>query len=1434
MKTTRKILSLFMCFLMMTSFSFVVFCEESEVSYEETTSIEYILSPENYASVMIWQTGKHTTARAIALYYNTLDNSGKNLYAEHGSVIMSYDVPLKNALSSVVTNMYVGKGGMQTGRTIPLFYDFGKFSVDTLPGVYADTTDEYAAARLYTENYWPALESSYSYKGRPFASQLAHSILETTSGMKNYDVTAVLLDSFKSDTTTDYLTFATGRETSEYANGYVTVNSTESIPYLTLTYTHDDILTEINSATEENLREMIEDLAKIGMFKNTTSGAEGYTTLIPAAKAYVESEIFNIIENGGFTTVDELCAAYDEAALYAKENGLLLYVNGAESIESMEEIIHELGKAGSLENTDLGYTGYSELPKALKTSVAEDIFLTVENGGFLSMEEFYLLYNELINTASTDGLLALLNNISSVNDMESILLEFSTSGVLDKNTSYGNTIYSSLNSDMKSYIAAELISTDYDVLELFYLAYDKAVSYVLEIPSVISADNYATVHITKEGYSGHTKNAKILGMYYNKLYSYSTYAEFGSIISGFEVPLKECAENIKISYYVNSGGMQSGRTIPVFYDINKFDLGIEAGYYAGPVSATDTTEAVEATEAYTNAMSYINNYWPQNNSYSYSSTAFKNQLAYSILETSSGLKTYDVTDKVLQPLISDDENYITFATGRETSEYANGSFSVTTNKNIPKLNVTYNALSLLNKINSTAEEDTETLLENLGKAGILENGEQGYKAFESLNSIAKKRVASSIYEIIQNTGYTTFKEFVDKYDEAVNSSVTEISKMIIFDSENVYDTAIDAAGKTVTITAPVKFTETSGTFTAILAEYSGEKFVTAQTKDISYSSSSISFKHTLSDNATEIKLMIFDSLNGMKPLCKSVSDRDATLDGKKVLFIGDSYVYYGRNVEAKTGLTQESRSNDKGGFYQLCKANGIDVSVTNWSFGSHSLAEIFDGVCTETTCSGYGESHEDYLTDRNFDYVIVSPSRGENISEAFEYIMNFFKSANPNVKFVCLGSAGIHGISKNDVVYSDIIDYYETLREEGVIIADWGELVSDIIAGDIIVPDTTLEYNRSSFVVNDNYHPNLLAGYITSLFAYCAITGESATEQPYSYITDGTASECFDVEAYYDSYCNNGSNFPEILLSENDMKGIQKFVDEYLAPRGKWILDDKKVIFIGNSHIYRGMTVIEKELSVLDQQSRSNDTGYFYQLCKKNGCDVSVTNWTFSGHGLFHTFGGEPCTYNSSCKGEIHEDYLTDRYFDYVFINAGTGTNSEASFLDDFEYIMNFFKSANPNVKFVCLGTASSYGCNQTNTAYPGVTGSYDTLREKGVIIADWGKVITGIIDGDYTVPGAQYDYTKSSFIVSDEYHANALTGYITTLTAYCAVTGESAYGQPYEFYNDTSLNAKFNITNYINKYYTNGASDTNFEEIFESESDMRGIQQVIDIYLSE
>ena len=50
----------------------------------------------------------------------------------------------------------------------------------------------------------------------------------------------------------------------------------------------------------------------------------------------------------------------------------------------------------------------------------------------------------------------------------------------------------------------------------------------------------------------------------------------------------------------------------------------------------------------------------------------------------------------------------------------------------------------------------------------------------------------------------------------------------------------------------------------------------------------------------------------------------ASLDGKKVIFIGNSFIYYGQVVLEKSQkyLKQSSRENDMGYFHQICAENG--------------------------------------------------------------------------------------------------------------------------------------------------------------------------------------------------------------------------------------------------------------------------------------------------------------------------------------------------------------------------------------------------------------------------------------------------------------------------------------------------------------------------------
>ena len=281
-------------------------------------------------------------------------------------------------------------------------------------------------------------------------------------------------------------------------------------------------------------------------------------------------------------------------------------------------------------------------------------------------------------------------------------------------------------------------------------------------------------------------------------------------------------------------------------------------------------------------------------------------------------------------------------------------------------------------------------------------------------------------------------------------------------------------------------------------------------------------------------------------------------------------------------------------------------------------------------------------------------------------------------------------------------------------------------------------------------------------------------------------------------------------------------------------LDGKKIIFIGDSFVYYGQTVLEKSQSYLKQSDRINDKGYFYQLCKANGENVSVTNFTFGGHGL-SSFCSGSCNTEKVCKGEDHFSYLTDRNYDYVVVSGQRNSATTAeSFLGDIRFIMEMFQAANPNVKFVYLCSSGAHNVSVAESFPVNILNNLKTIEEWGFTIVDWGKLVADVIKGETTVPGALQSYNKNSFVVckssSDGYHPNQLAGYITTLMTYCAITGKSAVGQTYAFAETTWRS----FAEFKSKYYTYNGATTNYPEIFKSESDMKGLQTLIDRYLEE
>ena len=272
-------------------------------------------------------------------------------------------------------------------------------------------------------------------------------------------------------------------------------------------------------------------------------------------------------------------------------------------------------------------------------------------------------------------------------------------------------------------------------------------------------------------------------------------------------------------------------------------------------------------------------------------------------------------------------------------------------------------------------------------------------------------------------------------------------------------------------------------------------------------------------------------------------------------------------------------------------------------------------------------------------------------------------------------------------------------------------------------------------------------------------------------------------------------------------------------------LHEKKILFIGNSYTFYGNTVIHKGYTVLTRERRDNDPGYFYQLCKRNGMDVSVTNWTFGSHNLTDFFAEAGCDAHRDCHGHRHQDYLEDGIFDFVCLQPWLEPKFEGDLAEHVAPAMEFFRSRNPQVQFLLLIPHMAH--EKSFVWLP----QADKLKALGFKICDWGKLAYDLSEGSVTVPGGTIPLCRSSFVNSmDNHHENPLAGYITTLMVYCAITGQRAEGQPFDFCFDKELHKKFDLEAFKKGNYPDG--ETNFIEVFQSPADMLGLQKLVDQYL--
>ena len=287
------------------------------------------------------------------------------------------------------------------------------------------------------------------------------------------------------------------------------------------------------------------------------------------------------------------------------------------------------------------------------------------------------------------------------------------------------------------------------------------------------------------------------------------------------------------------------------------------------------------------------------------------------------------------------------------------------------------------------------------------------------------------------------------------------------------------------------------------------------------------------------------------PAPTASAEAKAALDGKRILFVGNSYTYYGRVVIPQgSTLSQAERNNNQGMFYYMCQEKGIDVEVTNWTFGGHDLTDSLGHSCTMTGEPCEGVDQLGHLTDPAFDYVCLQPYfedeyTGDMVSHLKPF-MDFFREANPDVKFLLLIP---HMTYVRNFVWRED---YKAVANEGVIICDWGTMLDDILNKRVEVPGGTQQYFFGTFVISQNekdgHHQNLLGGYLTAQMVYCAITGESAVGQPYGFADDSSIHPEFDMEAYQKRYYTYEpfTNFVDVYRSESDMNGLQQLIDQYI------------------------------------------------------------------------------------------------------------------------------------------------------------------------------------------------------------------------------------------------------------------------------------------------
>lgn len=268
-----------------------------------------------------------------------------------------------------------------------------------------------------------------------------------------------------------------------------------------------------------------------------------------------------------------------------------------------------------------------------------------------------------------------------------------------------------------------------------------------------------------------------------------------------------------------------------------------------------------------------------------------------------------------------------------------------------------------------------------------------------------------------------------------------------------------------------------------------------------------------------------------------MKDTVYSLEGKKVLFIGNSFTYTGGCVSSDNFGTA-----DEGYFFRLASSLGERPSVTNCTWGGASLhrkkgivagRSLYERIKSEHPFF-YGNAEGAPMDEFYAQDCVILQQSGDTIAETYDDCKLIMALFPPTTRFAYFVTT--HDIHAN---HHTNVEAAERLRDsDGGAYIPVGHLVEDLCYKQAIPEGSDVDYTKNTFIYckeGDFHHPNRLTGYLTAVCTYCALTGRSADGADHSFVTP-TGME---------NYTLGTTNHAEIIASVCEMNRLKKLAFDY-------------------------------------------------------------------------------------------------------------------------------------------------------------------------------------------------------------------------------------------------------------------------------------------------